>query len=72
MTYSYREDIGGNRIWLDEDGRFHREDGPAIIRGDGAEFWYRHGVVHRDYGPAITWPDGFEEFWHNGQIILGG
>lgn len=40
MTYSYREDIGGNRIWLDEDGRFHREDGPAVERADGTKYWY--------------------------------
>ena len=68
----YGEDIDGNRFWLDENGKFHREDGPAVIQGDGSELWYRHGILHRDYGPAVTWSDGHEEFWHNGQIILGG
>ncbi len=42
----------GDRIWLDADGRLHREDGPAVECTNGDKFWYRNGVQHREDGPA--------------------
>lgn len=41
--------------WTDEDGRFHCEDGPAVMTV--TEFsWYLHGVKHRAGGPAYVKP----------------
>lgn len=42
----YGEDIDGNRFWLDENGKFHREDGPAITWADGhEEFWHNGQII---------------------------
>lgn len=32
----------------------HRVDGPAVVRPDGSNFWFIHGILHRENGPAIT------------------
>ena len=34
-------------------GKYHREDGPAIETANGAKYWYFHGGRHRVDGPAI-------------------
>jgi len=58
----------GDKIWIDEDGEHHRENGPAIIYPDGAEYWYNNGKLHREGGPAVTDPSGYEEWWDNGKL----
>ena len=35
--------IDGSEYWYDDDGKRHRADGPAVIRGDGSKEWYNHG-----------------------------
>lgn len=52
-------------IYLDEDGKFHREDGPAFD-SNGAQYWYHHGKCHRTDGPAIIHNDGYVEHYING------
>jgi hypothetical protein len=46
-------------------GKYHREDGPAVEFSDGYKFWYLHGKLHREDGPAIDWAAS-KEFWING------
>ena len=42
----------GDITWYDnEEGRRHREDGPAVIRTNGKLFWYLNGV----YLPFKRW-----------------
>lgn len=41
-----------------ENGKLHREDGPAFMHPDGQCEWYRHGELHREDGPAIEIPIG--------------
>jgi hypothetical protein len=53
--------------YLDEEGRPHREDGPALVYSDGWEEWRIHGQLHREDGPARTLPEGDEEWWLNGE-----
>ncbi len=43
-------------------GRYHREDGPAIEDGNGSKWWYFDGKVHREDGPAFEGYDG-SKFW---------
>ena len=58
----------GEVFWL-LDGKWHRDDGPAVIWAEGkAWFWYRHGIRHRADGPASHWPNGNEEWWIDGQL----
>ena len=56
-------------IWHDPEGRWHRDDGPAITRSDGYEVWCQHGELHRDDGPAVTRPDGTEQWYQRGQLV---
>ena len=51
----------------DEEGRRHREDGPAVVWDDGTEVWYRHGQWHREDGPAVVYSDGSEYWYRHGQ-----
>jgi hypothetical protein len=52
----------GIERWFDAIGKFHRDNGPAIIGADGANSWYQHGEFHRDDGPAVIRTDG-EKWW---------
>jgi|SRR5271154_246017 len=50
--------------WQDQDGKFHRQNGPACIMYDidtgiaVRESWYQHGKHHRTDGPAVVVRDG--------------
>ena len=49
---------------IDDLGRAHSDNGPAIITEDGRQYWYRHGYRHRLDGPAVVYGDGsFYAYW---------
>lgn len=54
-------------------GVFHREDGPALMRGDWKEEWYLDGRRHRLDGPAILYhdldPREYNVWWVHGRRI---
>lgn len=54
-------DENGTTMWLTENGREHREDGPAVIFADGSELWCLNGLLHRDDGPAVILLPGFNK-----------
>lgn len=56
----------GAEEWHDADGKFHREDGPAVRNRDRVA-WYRHGELHRDDGPASE-TKGSKEWYRNGVL----
>jgi hypothetical protein len=49
----------------DEEGRLHRQDGPARILADGTVEWWWQGRRHRDDGPALITGDGVM-YWLRG------
>ena len=49
--------------YYNDNGKLHREDGPAEIYPDGTQIWYLNGRLHREDGPAVIHPDG-TQFWH--------
>ena len=51
--------------WLN--GKYHREDGPAIEFADGNRYWYLNGNLHREDGPAIERADGTRQWYLNGK-----
>lgn len=54
------------------DGKFHREDGPAVLTAHVQE-WYVNGVHHREDGPARVWLNKKQcEFWHEGKLLGRG
>jgi hypothetical protein len=52
--------------YRNEDGQYHREDGPALIHKSGNKHWYINGQLHRDDGPAIEYANGTREWYING------
>ena len=52
----------GNNIACYENGKRHREDGPAVEDLDGTKDWYLNGQLHRENGPAIVYEDGTKEW----------
>ena len=59
--------MAGVKKWR-KNGRLHREDGPAVVYGDGTREWYRHGRLHRVGGPATWSPAGFERWYRDGTL----
>jgi hypothetical protein len=58
----------GTKVWNNEGGQFHREDGPAVETVDGHKSWYRNGLLHRVDGPAYADEDGYKEWRVNGVL----
>ncbi len=52
MTKPTKSWPDGSQIWENEDGQYHREDGPALMWSVGSRYWYRNGMRHREDGPA--------------------
>lgn len=48
----------GTREWKTRTDKVHRTDGPARVRPDGIEAWYKDNLLNRENGPARTYPDG--------------
>lgn len=51
----------GDKRWY-RDGKWHRDDGPAIEYANGDKCWYRDGKLHRDDGPAMECANG-DKYW---------
>ena len=58
----------GNKIWKNDKGECHREDGPAIEYANGSKHWLINGEFHREDGPAIEDPNGFKVWYVNGKL----
>jgi hypothetical protein len=56
----------GTKKWYKE-GKYHREDGPAVEFLDGSKEWYREGKHHRLDGPAIEHKDGTKYWYKEGK-----
>jgi len=48
--------------------KWHREDGPAVIRADGKRRWYRNDKLHREDGPAVIYANGEQHWYQNGVL----
>ena len=48
--------------------KFHRLDGPAIIRANGDKEWWINDQLHRTDGPAFIGENGTQEWWVNGKL----
>ena len=58
----------GNRLWKNEEGKLHRDNGPAIERSDGTKQWWVNEKKHREDGPAMEWADGTKCWYMNGKL----
>ena len=64
----YTVKVYDNRTEWFLNGKYHREDGPAIENADGSEFWYINGKCHREDGPAVEYSDGIKYWYKNGKL----
>jgi len=48
-------------------GKYHREDGPAIEHPNGKKEWLLNGMYHREDGPAVEHPNGTKCWFLNGK-----
>ena len=68
IEYTVKVNECGTKSWY-LNGKYHREDGPAIEYASGTKFWYLNGNLHREDGPACEWADG-DKFWYlNGKCL---
>lgn len=58
----------GTERWLDEDGAYHRLDGPAYVHPLGYEAWWKHGRRHRIGGPAVSRSGGTKLWYVDGVL----
>lgn len=50
-----------------ENGFFHREDGPAVENENGDKWWWKNGLIHRDGDdPAVEMHDGSKHWFKDG------
>ncbi len=62
------EIVNGDKYWY-INGKFHREDGPAVEFADGYKEWYLNDKRHREDGPAVEFHDGTKEWWVNDRLL---
>ena len=67
IEYTVKVYEDGNKFWY-LNGKYHREDGPAIEWPDGTKFWYLNGKYHREDGPALEYADGTKKWYLNGKL----
>ena len=48
----------GTKRWHNQNGQYHRKDGPAVKWVDGSKEWWINGKSHRLDGPALEGPNG--------------
>ena len=60
-----------SEYWKNENGEYHREDGPAFIGANGYQEWYINGKRHREDGPAVIDADGTQYWWINSYNVTG-
>ena len=53
-------------IWY-KNGKYHREDGPAVKYADGSKEWWLNDNLHRDGGPAVEKANGDKYWYKNGK-----
>lgn len=64
MNIRMIKDFSGNISYKNDNGQFHRDDGPALILISGHKSWYQNGKLHREDGPAVIC-DNAEMFYLN-------
>ena len=66
LKYRVTVDRLGTRRYYNSKGKLHRDAGPAVVRADGAKFWYQNNQLHREDGPAVVCEGVAKEWWFKG------
>jgi hypothetical protein len=62
--YTVKEGDDGTIQWFNEDGKLHREGGPAIKRANGILKWFRNGLLHNEDGPAVVLTQKYQDWYY--------
>ena len=57
----------GDKRWY-QNGKLHRDDGPAIENANGDKYWYQNSKLHRLDGPAVEYASGTKYWYQNGKL----
>ena len=68
IEYNVKVGSNGHKVWY-LNGKYHREDGPAIELASGSKVWYLNGKRHREDGPAVELADGTKCWFLNGKRL---
>ena len=66
IKYEVKVYEDGSKYWY-LNGKYHREDGPAIEWANGGKQWYLNDQLHREDGPAIEFANGTKYWYLKGQ-----
>ena len=67
MEKKYKVTVFKDRTeWRNLEGKFHREDGPAIEYINGDKAWCIDGNQHREDGPAVEHANGYKAWYIDG------
>jgi hypothetical protein len=64
FIHSHTTEHGTTRHF--KNGLTHKDNGPALIKSNGSEYWYQNGIRHRKDGPAYTEKTGSKLWLQNG------
>jgi hypothetical protein len=68
QKYTVLVNTNGDREWY-QNGKRHREDGPAIEDANGYKAWYKNGKIHREDGPAVEDAGGYKVWYIEGKEL---
>ena len=68
IEYNVKVWPNGYKEWF-LNGKYHREDGPAIEGHDGHKAWFLNGKRHREDGPACEDANGDKEWYLEGVLL---
>jgi len=57
----------GNKFYLNDEGCYHRLDGPAIECSNGTKEWFINENCHRNIDPSDEWPNRVKQWWFKGE-----
>jgi len=57
----------GDKLYLNDEDKIHRLDGPALECLNGSKYWYINGNKHRNIDPYVEWSDGEKFWWFKGE-----
>ena len=66
IEYTVKVYGSGDRFWF-LNGKYHREDGPAVELNNGNKEWWLNGERHREDGPACESSNGTKEWYVDGE-----
>ena len=65
----YQVKVNDHGTYWKVDGKYHRENGPAVEWADGTKAWYLNNKLHREDGPAVERANGGKEWYLNGEYL---